>query len=243
MSGGDSEVLWGLATGSGKNPYQTLVSLTDLASKCSCPSRKFPCKHALGLMFLTVSSPPGSSERPQWTTEWLDSRAARAEKSKTQPESKTSKPVDEKAAQKRRAKRESRVSEGANLLRQTILDLTREGLASGNARNSGFWSDLAKRMVDCQVPGLAGSLRHIGERVLQDPDVDTLLPYELGRLHLILHSLGNRKSLDPATLAEIDSQIGVRSGDAEEAGETVDDEWFIAARRIQESDRLLTSIT
>ena len=44
------DVLWGLCAGSGKNPYQTIVDLSGPAYKCSCPSRKFPCKHALGLL-------------------------------------------------------------------------------------------------------------------------------------------------------------------------------------------------
>ena len=43
-------MLWGLCAGSGKNPYQTIVDLSGPAYKCSCPSRKFPCKHALGLL-------------------------------------------------------------------------------------------------------------------------------------------------------------------------------------------------
>jgi len=44
------DVLWGLCAGSGKNPYQVVVDLGGPAYKCSCPSRKFPCKHALGLL-------------------------------------------------------------------------------------------------------------------------------------------------------------------------------------------------
>jgi uncharacterized Zn finger protein len=48
LLGSDEEVLWGLASGSGKNPYRTQVALGEFATKCSCPSRKFPCKHALG---------------------------------------------------------------------------------------------------------------------------------------------------------------------------------------------------
>jgi hypothetical protein len=44
------DVLWGLCAGSGKNPYQVVVDLSGPAYKCSCPSRKFPCKHALGLL-------------------------------------------------------------------------------------------------------------------------------------------------------------------------------------------------
>ncbi|WP_211273319.1 SWIM zinc finger family protein, partial [Streptomyces hirsutus] len=47
--------LWGLCKGSGSKPYRTVVDLADVsgpAYECSCPSRKFPCKHALGLLLL-----------------------------------------------------------------------------------------------------------------------------------------------------------------------------------------------
>jgi hypothetical protein len=33
MVGGDSEAIWGLALGSGKTPYQTRASLSDLSRK------------------------------------------------------------------------------------------------------------------------------------------------------------------------------------------------------------------
>ncbi len=39
----------GLCAGSGKDPYQTVVDLGP-RYQCSCPSRKFPCKHALALL-------------------------------------------------------------------------------------------------------------------------------------------------------------------------------------------------
>ena len=51
----DEGTVWGLCRGSGSKPYQTVVDLADAAGpayKCSCPSRKFPCKHALGLLLL-----------------------------------------------------------------------------------------------------------------------------------------------------------------------------------------------
>src|SRR5947208_1355891 len=41
--------VWGLCKGSGSRPYQTAVDLSGPAFRCTCPSRKFPCKHALGL--------------------------------------------------------------------------------------------------------------------------------------------------------------------------------------------------
>lgn len=245
MTGGDSEVLWGLAMGSGKEPYQTRVSLIDFASKCSCPSRKFPCKHALGLMFLAAGSQVSAAgERPPWVVEWLEARAGRAEKAAARSEEKATKPVDEKAAEKRRAQREGRVAEGVALLQQTLLDLAREGLASGPARSASAWEGLAKRMVDCQAPGLAGALRHIADTVLPDPDVDSELPYELGRLHLLLHALASPPSDDGNTRAELLSWVGGKSGaDRVSDGELQDDDWFVAGRRVEERDRLITSTT
>lgn len=243
LTGGDSEILWGLAMGSGKSPYQTMVSLPDLTTKCSCPSRKFPCKHALGLMFLAISSAPTAGERPPWVTEWIAARAARAEKAQAATQEKSAKPIDEKAAQKRRVQREERVAEGVALLRQNLLDITAEGLAGGNARDSFFWKDLAKRMIDCQAPGLAGTLLHIGDTVIYDAEVDTELPYELGRLHLLLHALENADAYPPNIQADLRALIGGRSSTSEEKGEAVEDDWFVAARKMEERENLLTSTT
>ncbi|TAD82969.1 MAG: SWIM zinc finger family protein, partial [Bacteroidetes bacterium] len=70
------EALWGLCKGSGQNPYQTQIDRSDLAAKCSCPSRKFPCKHSIGLMLLYSASPAAFSQKPvpDWVTGWLNKR-------------------------------------------------------------------------------------------------------------------------------------------------------------------------
>src|SRR5579863_8886303 len=66
------DVLWGLCAGSGKNPYQTIVDLSGPAYKCSCPSRKFPCKHALGLLLNWANgSVPGESAPADYAAAWL----------------------------------------------------------------------------------------------------------------------------------------------------------------------------
>jgi len=44
--------LWGECSGSAAAPYRTVVDLSGPAYRCSCPSRKFPCKHALALLLL-----------------------------------------------------------------------------------------------------------------------------------------------------------------------------------------------
>lgn len=244
--GGDEESLWGLAMGSGKDPYQTRISLADFATKCSCPSRKFPCKHALGLMFIAAGEPGAltQKERPPWVAEWLDARAAREEKSTSRATEKSTAPVDEKAAAKRRQQRESRVSEGVALLQQSLLDLVREGLAAPVARDPATWENLARRMIDCQAPGLAGNLRFIGDTLLRDPQVDSELPLELGRLYLLLHTLTHSaENPAPGIRSEMLAQIGGKTTPADPPGDTVDDDWFVAGRRVEERDRLITSAT
>ncbi|MEV4563587.1 SWIM zinc finger family protein [Nonomuraea sp. NPDC049419] len=75
-------VVYGECRGSGSTPYLACVDLSEPAYRCSCPSRKFPCKHALGLLLLwSDEAIPAEAGAPQWVTEWLDSRAERAAKS------------------------------------------------------------------------------------------------------------------------------------------------------------------
>ena len=44
------ELVWGECQGSGATPYRVVIPESDAGYKCSCPSRKFPCKHSLALM-------------------------------------------------------------------------------------------------------------------------------------------------------------------------------------------------
>ncbi|MCP2354505.1 hypothetical protein HD597_001525 [Nonomuraea thailandensis] len=82
LRGTTGRVLYGECKGSGARPYLAAVDLSEPAYRCSCPSRKFPCKHALGLLLLWSSDGvPAQEAAPQWVTEWLDGRAERAAKS------------------------------------------------------------------------------------------------------------------------------------------------------------------
>ncbi|MFD7889228.1 SWIM zinc finger family protein, partial [Streptomyces albidoflavus] len=82
--------MWGLCKGSGSKPYRTVVDTTGPAYQCSCPSRKFPCKHALGLLLLW-SDPDGpvasgeSEGAPDWARTWLAGRAERTARKKAAP--------------------------------------------------------------------------------------------------------------------------------------------------------------
>ena len=77
LLGRSQRALWGECQGSGAKPYQVRLDMADFASKCSCPSFKFPCKHALGLLVLTANQPQlvADGSEPAWVAEWLDKRS------------------------------------------------------------------------------------------------------------------------------------------------------------------------
>jgi uncharacterized Zn finger protein len=77
--GHSERFLWSKCQGSGSNPYQVCVDLDDAACKCSCPSRKLPCKHALGLLMLFAGSSVPTTSMPGFIEEWQSGRAKRAE--------------------------------------------------------------------------------------------------------------------------------------------------------------------
>src|SRR5262245_45411607 len=77
--GQTAHALWGAIQGSGEDPYRVRIDLTEPAFKCSCPSRKIPCKHGLGLL-LILAEHPGTvptATPPDWVAEWLAERAKR----------------------------------------------------------------------------------------------------------------------------------------------------------------------
>ena len=54
--GFNENAVWGECKGSGSKPYQVEADLSGPVFKCTCPSRKFPCKHSLALLLLRVQA-------------------------------------------------------------------------------------------------------------------------------------------------------------------------------------------
>lgn len=65
----EGEIVWGEIKGSGGETYHTRVGVDDLAFRCSCPSRKRPCKHALALGILRANDASVFRDSPPaWVT-------------------------------------------------------------------------------------------------------------------------------------------------------------------------------
>src|SRR5687767_9956805 len=130
--GYDNRAVWGECQGSGAKPYQTAIDVNEPAFKCSCPSRKFPCKHSLGLFLLFASSSPAFKvdSPPAWVSEWVSKREQQKQQRETRAAKKAEPEVDEATQARRdsqRAKRaldrEAKVDAGLQELELWLRDL------------------------------------------------------------------------------------------------------------------------
>ncbi|MEU8970970.1 SWIM zinc finger family protein [Streptomyces monashensis] len=221
----------GSGSGSGSRPYQTVVDLAGPAYECSCPSRKFPCKHALGLLLLWAGGDgavPASAEPPGWAGEWLTARRGRAEGRPARGEGgSASGPADPEAARRRAERRAERVTAGATELEQRLADLLRGGLASAEQAGYGAWDETAARMVDAQAPGLAARARELGAIPASGPGWPARLLEECALLHLLDQGWLRRDTLPDALAATVRSRLGLP---APADGPPVRDRWLVLAQ-------------
>ncbi|SOD84325.1 SWIM zinc finger domain-containing protein [Streptomyces sp. Ag109_G2-15] len=233
-SGSGEGTVWGLCKGSGSRPYQTVVDLADAsgpAYKCSCPSRKFPCKHALGLLLLWAEgdgSVPAVAEPPEWAEQWLSGRRERAESKRVEGGG-SSAPgsADPEAARRRAERRAERVTAGATELEQRLADLLRGGLASAEQAGYGLWDETAARMVDAQAPGLAARVRELGAIPASGPGWPARLLEECALLHLLDQGWLRRDRLPDTLAATVRSRLGLP---AAADGPPVRDRWLVLAQ-------------
>lgn len=245
--GADDEAVWGECQGSGSNPYQAQVDLGALVSRCSCPSRKFPCKHGLALLLNYAQKNPrfAATTRPAWVDEWLASRRNRSERKAAVAE--TSKPADDPAAAsaavaKRESTRWSRIEAGATELERWIADQFRRGLARFGQEQRRDGVAMAARMIDAQAPGLAARLREalalMSEGAARQADVIA----SFGLLQLINEGVRRRGQLSAPRLADLRAALGwaADKAEAQAAGDAVSDQWRVLGQIITEPEAKLS---
>jgi hypothetical protein len=253
----NARALWGEIQGSGSTPYKTQIDVNNLAFKCSCPSKKFPCKHGLGLMFLYVRAASGFSSEaaePAWVSEWLEKRHAKAEataakKEETEMSPGTTEPdlakaeKSEKDKDKRRQERFLKVSEGAAELNLWLQDLIRTGLLTLPEKDSNYFNKTALRMLDSQAKGLANMVRELGEINYYENTENwhNQALAKISRLQLLLRTFRNLEQLPEAHQEAIKVLMGWPQSKTEllanENANIVSDNWLIlGVARTEEDD-------
>lgn len=243
---GTNEIaVWGQCQGSGSKPYQTCADLSEIAFKCSCPSRKFPCKHGLGLLLLLANEATSfeSAPIPPWVQEWVSGRQERSEK-KAKKAEEPPKPVDKEAQAKRAAKREQKVDDGIADLRRWLEDAVRHGLADLPGKPYQHWEGQAARLVDAQAPGLARLVRECGGIVSSGADWQDRLLARLSRIHLLVEAYSRIDRLPGPLAAELRNLIGFNVPQEEVLAQPgITDTWYVTGQSIEEDERLRTQRT
>lgn len=238
-TGKNDRAVWGECQGSGSKPYQTQVDLQNLAFKCSCPSRKFPCKHGIGLLLLQSRQPQqfAEAESPTWVSDWLDKRG---EKTTTKKPPSAPNPANEAAQVKRLQDREASVEDGIAELRKWMKDILQTGLIKIPATGGAAIDQMTRRMIDAKAPGLAAELRTLAAINLYQEGWASDFLEQLARIYTIMCGFENRAQLPPGLLEDIRSAIGFTTSKEPLLQQTgVTDEWLILAKEITQEEQLL----
>jgi hypothetical protein len=241
LRGADERAVWGECQGSGSKPYQTQVDLAGPAFRCTCPSRKFPCKHGLALLLMKVQDSAAfvAGPPPAWVAEWLAGRADKAQKQEARASAKPDAAADAEAAAKREGQRWQRIEAAGDDLQRWLADLLTQGLGALNAAAAASWQTMAARLVDAQAPGLAQRLRDAAAAMGDAPE-RTLA--RLAMLQLACDGLARRATLPPAEQADLRTLLGwpLDRIDVMAQGSPVVDRWCVLGVALEERDTKLT---
>ncbi|HKF49385.1 MAG TPA: SWIM zinc finger family protein [Terracidiphilus sp.] len=230
LAADDAGLAWGECQGSGATPYRVVISEPDTGYKCTCPSRKFPCKHSLGLMWLRAEGKTvfNTGSAPEWVLDWVRRRKPGSGAAREPAESSAAKnialagheeaaEVDPKAEaraaaarERTRTDREGAIAAGLDELDQWITDQIEAGLAGFSAHAGKSCRVIAQRMVDAKAPGLAARLDLLPPRLyaLPEPARPQTAVRELGQLHLIAEAYRNQEKLTADMREDVRRAVG-----------------------------------
>jgi hypothetical protein len=249
-AGADDRSLWGRCRGSGTEPYDTMVDHVDVAWRCTCPSRRSPCKHALALLLMWVRGSLAPAVAPDAVARWSSEQARRAAATSADrgrdpspsPDPDRPAPAPSPPPDDHRDARDDRVARmlaGLRELDRWLDDRMRTGLADPSLARYGTWDDLAARLVDARAGALANRVRRLAGLVGSGPDWQSRVLAELGVLHLLAQA-GQRVPELPGPLGDaVATAAGwqVRQADVL-AGVPETDDWVVAGRSDQREDRI-----
>ena len=165
----DDTLYMGECTGSGKSNYITSADYIDEANpvfRCTCPSRQFPCKHSLALMYEMLAKKEfGICEVPEDILKKREKKQAKESKANeaAKPESEMTEEEKQKAEKKKasaaRTAKNAKVKklksqlEGLDMVEKVVNELMAAGLGTIGGASLRTYQQLAKQMGDYYLPG------------------------------------------------------------------------------------------
>ncbi|MFI9571061.1 SWIM zinc finger family protein [Microbispora rosea] len=135
--------------------------------------------------------------------------------------------------------RESRVAAGLSELERWLADQIGQGIAQARQSAPAEWDDLARRLVDAQAPGVAGTVTRL-TRVLGAEDWPGLLLGEYALLRLLAVAHRRAAALPEPLRQTVRARVGYPvTRESVLATPAVRDHWDVVGCRDEEQDRLV----
>jgi len=221
----DTTLIFGHCQGSGKEPYLCSADF-DVPSvpvyRCTCPSRQFPCKHSLGLLYAYIQ---GKSFSPADVPEELASKREKAQQKVEKKKEEADKPKTvNKAALAKKIKAQL---SGIDLLEKLTLDLVRLGIGNMNAKSAHEIEEQAKQLGNAFLPGAQAALHNYTKLFYTDTGEERSTSQretfysealdQLGRLHSLVkqgRAYLTKRLEDPDLKPETESSVAAWLGHA-----------------------------
>jgi len=252
-AGTDDGSVWGRYVGAAGEPYDVVAHLADdgAAFACSCPSRKQPCKHAIGLLLLWADGNVPTAPPPAFASSALTRLARRPT---AQADGGAARPAERAAGgapsppsggpDARAVERAERVRAGLDELDRWLADQVRVGLTAPHLARYATWDRVAARLVDAQCGSLANRVRRVGGVVGSGSGWYERVLDEMGSLHVLAVAGRRLPSLSPDAGAAVRQALGMPARrDDVLASAPVTDQWLIAGRGDTDEDRILVRRT
>jgi len=236
---GNGKVLWGeFKTRRGSIRSEVDLRHDKPGFKCSCRSRKSPCKHSFGLLMLLVKNSDAFrvvEEPPEETTQWLKRRDSHIAPPERTPEEEAKLAAQR---QKNREKRFSQMAKGIDELEVWLLDVLREGLAALHGQPPEYWEERAARLVDAKMKAVANRVKNLAF-VMQAADWHEQTLQTFGELFLLIKAFRQRAYLPQPLQQELLNTAGVNfKKDDLLAEKGVQDDWVVLGREEGEEENL-----
>ena len=152
----DDTLYMGECKGSGKSNYTVSVDFIDEenpVTRCTCPSRQFPCKHGLALLFEILK---GKKFEECEIPEDILVKREKKEKLKAKranEEKEVKKKTSSKASKSARTKKIKKQLEGLDLIKKISSQLLKVGLSAMGSVSITEYRDIVKQLGDYYLPG------------------------------------------------------------------------------------------
>lgn len=196
----DSATIWGIFPNGRNKTGEAAVFLPSLSLTCSCTSRKFPCRHTLGLLLLWQQQAKQFTPLPP-----PPHPAAWAQRQKAQhnrPSAPNGRP------QPNTRQNLQQLKNGLHQLERWLIDMVRNGLANLPSQPKNYWEAMAHQLVDAQAPALADTLRYLANVPTSQPNWPDNYLRQIGRLYLIIQGFKKFEQLPAPTQADLQTAVG-----------------------------------